>query len=118
MSTVTIHPTYAVRPARRTQASTGQVRLTRRGRLMLFAMMLAFVLAAALTFSDISTATNEAGTEAPTETIVVQPGQTLWDIAAEHSDGDVRKTVHELERLNALDSSMLQAGQELFVPVD
>lgn len=119
MSTMTIHPTYAVRPARRSPAPTGQVRLTRRGRLAVFAVMLAAVLGAALGFSGSSTATSESGPEVRTEMIVVQPGQTLWEIAGEYADGgDVRGAITELEQLNALESSMLVAGQELFVPVD
>ena len=52
-----------------------------------------------------------------TERILVAPGQTLWQIAAEHAeDGDVRAAVDAIEKLNALDSAMLYAGQELFVP--
>jgi LysM repeat protein len=124
MSTMTIHPTYAVRPARRSQApagraTKGQVRLTRRGRLAVFALMLAVVFAVALALSGQSTATGESGQEVRTERIVVAPGQTLWTIATEYADGgDVREAIDELEKLNALDTSMLYAGQELFVPVD
>lgn len=123
MSTMTIHPTYVARPARRSQpqaraTQAGPVRLTRRGRLVVFGVMLAVVFAVALALSGSSTATHESGPEVRTERIVVQPGQTLWAIAQEYGDGDLRETVDELERLNALDSTMLQAGQELFVPVD
>lgn len=114
MSTMTIHPTYAARPATR-----GGVRLTRRGRLVVFAGMLALVFAVALALSGQSTASGEAGADVRTERIVVQPGETLWTIAGAYADGgDIRETIDELEQLNALDTSMLYAGQELFVPVD
>jgi LysM repeat protein len=47
----------------------------------------------------------------------VQPGQTLWSIAADVSHGgDVRDTMAQLERLNHLDSAGLQVGQTLRVP--
>ena len=49
---------------------------------------------------------------------MVGTGDTLWGIAAElDADGDVRSTMREIERLNALDSVALSAGQKLRVPV-
>jgi LysM repeat protein len=49
--------------------------------------------------------------------VSVQPGQTLWDIAASVNDGgDVRTTMSHLEDLNHLDSATLQVGQHLRVP--
>lgn len=120
MSTISIHPTYAVRPARAPRPrAAGQVRLTRRGRLVVFLASLAVVLGAALALSGSSTATRESGPEVATRVVHVGPGETLWQIAAQHAeDGEVREMVDELERINALDSSMLYAGQELHVPVD
>jgi LysM domain len=54
-----------------------------------------------------------AGVAAPT--VVVQPGDTLWSIAAEVAPGtDVRVTVDRLVALNG--SSPIVAGQELVVP--
>ncbi len=117
MSTMTISPTYAARP--RPAAPRGQVRLTRRGRLVVFVLALAFVLTAALALSARSTATSTDGGDTETRVIHVGAGETLWGIAAELADsGDVRAMVDEIEQLNALDSSMLMAGQELHVPVD
>jgi LysM repeat protein len=53
----------------------------------------------------------------PTRVVTVQPGQTLWDIAAGVSDGgDVRTTMAHLEAINHLDSTTLQVGQHLRVP--
>jgi Tfp pilus assembly protein FimV len=65
-----------------------------------------------------SVATERPGTPEPTRTVVVGPGDTLWGIAAEVAPaGEVRSMIDRIERLNALDSAMVQAGQRLQVPV-
>ena len=116
MSTMTITPTYVARPRRAAQRSS--VRLTRRGRLAVFVLALAFVLTAAIFLGTRSTATGESGPEVRTELVMVGEGETLWSIASEIAeDGEVRDMVDRIERLNALDDSMLYAGQELHVPV-
>ncbi len=103
----------AVRPTPR-----GQVRLTRRGRFVVFVAALLFVMGAALFLGATSVATNEAGTDQPTEVVMVGDGDTLWAIAADLAgEGEVRAMVETIQELNALDSSMLVAGQELHVPV-
>lgn len=120
MSTISFAPTFDIRPVRpaRVAAPAGQLRLTRRGRLVLFlgALLAVFVIAFVV-MGGSSASTESGGAPAATERIVVAPGQTLWQIASAHSDGgDVRATVDAIEKLNALDSAMLYAGQELFVP--
>ena len=119
MSTISFAPTFDIRAARTAQVPAGQLRLTRRGRLVVFlgAMLVAFALAIVI-MGGSSASTEAGGTPTATERIVVAPGQTLWDIAAAHSEGDVRTTIDAIEKLNALDSVMLHAGQELFIPVD
>lgn len=110
MSTMTISPTYALRP--------GEVRLTRRGRLAVFLVALAFVLALGVLLGSRSIATDQAGPGEATRVVMVDEGQTLWQIAAGLSeDGEVRSMMHRIEQLNALETSMLYAGQELHVPV-
>ncbi|MDK1017968.1 MAG: LysM peptidoglycan-binding domain-containing protein [Actinomycetota bacterium] len=49
----------------------------------------------------------------------VMPGDTLWEIAREHGpmDGDIRRTVTVIERLNAIRGGQLQAGQIIEIPV-
>ena len=51
--------------------------------------------------------------------MTVQPGQTLWSIAAEaRPDADIRSTVDQIVRLNALeDGAPLPIGATLAVPV-
>ena len=91
-------------------------RLTRRGRLVVFVLAFLVLAAIGVVFAGGSMATSEP--EA-TETVVVEPGQTLWEIAADASDGrDVRDMVGHLVDLNHLDSVVLDAGQSIAVPLD
>ena len=49
------------------------------------------------------------------ETLLVQPGETLWDVARElQPTGDVRSLVDELASLNG--GASLEAGQTLVLP--
>lgn len=91
-------------------------RLTRRGRLVVF--LLAFV---AMIVVAIALAGGSFAGEEPqaTQTVVVNPGDTLWSIASDVSQGDdVRDTMDDLVALNDLDSVALDAGQQLEIPVD
>ena len=55
----------------------------------------------------------------PTFEHVVRSGETLWEIAGDHTaDGaDVRYTVREIRVINVLDSSTIYPGDRLLVPV-
>ena len=110
MSTMTIHhSTFA--------GTTGTMRLTRRGRLVVLTLALLAVLAAGIVIASGSVATDEPGTPEPTRVVMVGTGDTLWDIAADAADdGDVRAMIDRIERLNALDTGMVSAGQKLLVP--
>ncbi len=106
----------AVRAAVRPRRST--VRLTRRGRVVVVvaALLVAFAIGVFVTAAG-SVATQSPGTPEPTRIVQVHSGDTLWGIASELADdGDVRSMMEQIERLNALDSSVLQAGQRLVVP--
>ncbi|WP_435744526.1 LysM peptidoglycan-binding domain-containing protein [Nocardioides sp. SYSU DS0663] len=133
MSTITVNAPRATRiaPARRAGvgasagvgagagAGASGVRLTRRGRLVVFLLALTAVLAAGIFIAAGSVATQEAGTPEPTEVVMVGTGDTLWGIASDLAeDGDVRAMMERIERLNALDSAVLDAGQRLRVPVE
>jgi Tfp pilus assembly protein FimV len=90
------------------------LRLTRRGRLAVFGASLAAVLGLGFSAATHSLADDKPE---PTRSVTVQPGQTLWDIAAGVSaGGDVRSTMAHLEAINHLDSTSLQVGQHLRVP--
>jgi nucleoid-associated protein YgaU len=50
-------------------------------------------------------------------TVVVQPGDTLWTIAAERYPGDdTRARIDEIERLNNLSSPVIAVGETLRLP--
>jgi LysM repeat protein len=106
------------RPTAPASTRAAAVRLTRRGRLVVVvaALLVAFAIGVFVTAAG-SVATQEPGSPEPTRIVQVTSGQTLWDIAAERADGgDVRAMMEKIERLNALDSSVLQVGQRLVVP--
>ena len=111
----------SARPAARVAARPeprGEMRLTRRGRFVVFVAALLLVLGAALFLGATSVATDDAGTDQPTEAVMIGEGDTLWAIASDLApDGEVREMVATIKELNALDSAMLVAGQTLYVPV-
>lgn len=99
------------------RVSSGQVRLTRRGRVVVVLTVLLVALLAFVALGGGSMATSEAGERPATEVVVVNEGDTLWDIAASVAeDGQVRSMVHEIRELNNLDSSVVALGQKLHVP--
>ena len=100
--------------------SRSSVRLTRRGRLVVVvaALLVAFAVGVFVTAAG-SVATQEPGTPEPTKIMQVGSGETLWGIASELADdGDVRGMMTRIERLNALESTVLQSGQRLVVPAE
>ena len=94
------------------------VRLTRRGRLALTLMFLVAVSVVLTVFGATSAATGEAGKPVPTRSVFVEPGDTLWGIAAEvAAPGEVREMTHRIQELNAMSGSGVAVGQELAVPI-
>ena len=51
-------------------------------------------------------------------TVTVQPGETLWTIAASHTanDGDVQETVDKISSVNHLGSTSVLPGQHIRIP--
>ena len=101
------------------------LRLTRRGRIVLIGIPL--VLLAALLFSlagffnSPAKASDSAAdiTTTPTVTVTVQPGESLWGIAASVAPKrDARDVVADIVQLNNLPAGTVFPGQELFVPVN
>jgi len=127
MSTIALQPprvaasrTSHHRPAARRASGAATVRLTRRGRLVLVLIALTAVLVAGFFWGAGSVATQERGTSPATEIVMVAPGETLWEIASRltPSGDDVRDTMYDIKRLNALSSSALDAGQRIRVPAE
>lgn len=119
MSTIAMNPGYSRRPAARPRRdTTGGVRLTRRGRVVVVLLLLALLLALFTVFGPRSAATRDAGAPVRTLTVEVGPGDTLWGIASTVAEpGEVRETVHRIQELNALTGPALRVGQEIAVPV-
>ncbi len=93
------------------------LRLTRRGRaVVLVLLVLLASLASAVLFTTASRA--EDAPAGPPPTIVVQPGDTLWDIATRAMpERHGQAAVDELRRLNDLDGYGVRAGDVLILPV-
>ena len=109
------------RPVREVRRST--VRLTRRGRVVVFAFALVVLFGIALIGARVAFAVEGGGAEkspAPAaHTMVVGDGDTLWDISSEAvagTDASIREMEQTIKELNSLESSMLVSGQTLIIP--
>jgi len=114
--------TAVAKPAVAGNGRPARVRLTRRGRSLALGaarvLVLAALLASAVAIGPAVLATDEAGTPVEVRTVTVQPGQTLWEIAAASgATGDLRDAVYEIEQLNHLDGPVLQIGARVDVPI-
>ena len=94
-----------------------QLRMTRRGRLLLLGILAAVLL---LTVSvgrmGSQAATAVDNGPALTQT-TVQPGDTLWAVARRLAPGsDARQVIAQIRRVNHLADSTLYAGQQLLLP--
>jgi hypothetical protein len=108
-------PMLVTRPVRR--APQGQVRLTRRGKVVVFALALLALLAIALLGAGMAGAASHGG-EVATHDVTVAPGQTLWQLSSSAAHGgDVLSMEQRIKDLNGLDADgMLIAGQHLRIP--
>ena len=100
--------------------SGGELRLTRRGRLVAVAAA-AVVLLAAITLSSgfrAEAGSSPADQGRATGVVVVQAGESLWQIAqAIAPETDPRETVTRIRDLNGLGDRPVRAGESLVVPV-
>lgn len=117
-------------PANRAGNAGGGLQLTRRGRLVFFGIP-ALVMAAALLlmslgifFGSIASPAHASSQIPVTDmseyatTVTVLQGDSLWSIAGESNPTrNIREVVQEIVALNDLGAGVLQAGQQLFVPL-
>ncbi|WP_344966203.1 LysM peptidoglycan-binding domain-containing protein [Salinactinospora qingdaonensis] len=101
-------------------------RLTRRGRLVLvsalataltagFALTVVLTMALGTSAAGASTESDELDTSS--STIVVEDGDTLWEIAQRiRPNHDPRSTVYELVEINDLSDTRIDPGQVLLLP--
>jgi LysM repeat protein len=99
------------------RASSRPLQLTGRGRRLVLALVVLVSLVVAVFFASSSAATENPGSAQPTHVIVVQPGQTLWQIAAPLAgDGEVPEMIDQIMSLNNLSDEGVSVGQRLRVP--
>ncbi len=95
----------------RTTADAGGVRLTRRGRLALFLLVL--IAAAVMGLTGL----RGAGASEPLRSVTVAPGQTLSQIAlAELPTMSISQGIVAIQIANELSTAQVSAGQELVIP--
>ncbi|MFI5626778.1 LysM peptidoglycan-binding domain-containing protein [Nocardioides sp. NPDC051685] len=108
------------RPVREVRRST--VRLTRRGRVVVFAFALVVLFAIAFVGARVAFAVEGGAEKSPSpsaHTMVVGDGDTLWDISSDAvagTDASIREMEQTIKELNGLESSMLVSGQTLIIP--
>jgi nucleoid-associated protein YgaU len=108
-ATVDREQMYAARPATRGPSSLQSDRALRH--LYRWALVLLAALAVMLALSRVAWGGQAAAT------VVVQPGDTLWTIAAERYPGDdTRARIGEIERMNNLSSPVIVVGETLRLP--
>ncbi len=100
----------------RSSRTSSTVHLTHRGRALLVLALVALLLAAfslGRTKSEASTST-----ERPVLTqVTVQQGETLWAVAQRLApEADPRQVIEVIRRVNHLEGSTLQVGQQLLLP--
>ncbi|MCY0904738.1 LysM peptidoglycan-binding domain-containing protein [Arthrobacter sp. H14-L1] len=112
------HTAAAIRSAGR-----APLHLTRRGRFLLVGVPLMLAAIVVLVLAGFFTAPAQAsvgpgsvGVHASMVTVLT--GQTLWSIASTaDSTRDPREVVADIVELNGLSTSVVQPGQQLFVPL-
>ena len=102
-----------------------RTRLTRRGRIVVSALVIAaMLLIAVLAWIGGATRADAAGSGPPPSAVyrnltkvVVEPGESLWTIAAQAEPAaDPRSVIQEIIDLNALGGTSIQPGERLWVP--
>ena len=117
MATMTYSPVLTGATQLRPLPSVPVLRLTRRGRAFLVAVVLLTLIVAAVGLANAVVASSTS--QAPAlERVVVQPGQSLWGYAAKSMPGvDSREALIRIRELNGLSASAtIVPGQVLLVP--
>ena len=112
-------------PVTKPRQARTRARLTRRGRVVVAALLAAsMVLIAALAWLAGTARADTAAGGVPSSavyhslrSVVVQPGQSLWSIATQYEPAsDPRGVIQEIIDLNALSGTSVQPGQHLWLP--
>lgn len=117
MSTAVLSTSTA--PARVAASPASHLRLTRRGRAVVTALIAApLTIGAALLVLNggMAEATVE-NSSAGFEYVSVEPGESLWQLAQSLAPGaDPREVISDITHLNQLESVEVQPGQRLAIP--
>jgi nucleoid-associated protein YgaU len=79
----------------------------------MFVKALSFAVAALLLWT---VAPRPSGAHGDRTVYRVQPYDTLWTIASEHYNGDVREAIWEIQHANQLAGATIRPGQRLVLP--
>jgi nucleoid-associated protein YgaU len=102
---------------RRPTATTAGFRLTRRARRLAVVLTLAVGVAIGSWLGPLIAGGDGDLRLAGVQSVVVQPGDTLWSIAADAAGaGDVRAAVDRIQELNGLQGTVLIPGQVIELP--
>ncbi|OMH31562.1 hypothetical protein BGP79_08925 [Tersicoccus sp. Bi-70] len=99
--------------------------MTRRGRLVFVGLPVLLAVAVLLTVVGVFTTAPAAAEQGvrqvpstPAVQVTVQPGQSLWQVAAAHAHGrDTRDVVAQIVSLNGLSGDRIDAGRKLYIPL-
>ena len=95
----------------------GAVRMTRRGRVLLSALLVGLLVTAFSLGRVGSQAATTARATPVLQQTTVHAGETLWAVARRIApDNDPRDVVQQLRSLNHLERASLQIGQQLLLP--
>lgn len=115
-------PFPSVRATSRSTPARRPIRLTRRGRAVLFLAASSLLAGVVIGSGQWAGAADGSGPAAApsgpaTAVVVVQPGESLWSIAQAVAPGaDPRETVLRLRELNGMADAVVVPGQSLVVP--
>lgn len=88
--------------------------LKNRRRFCLFIMVLTVLLTSTL----FATAVNGADSHHGFETVTIESGDTLWDLAKEYSNGtDIRIYIEKIKDMNDMTDSSIYEGDMLKMPI-
>jgi len=95
-----------------------QLRLTRRGRLVVTLLILMLIIP--VVSAGAAAVADQLGTPQAVIVHTVAPGETLWEIAQAHKKPSVGTwdAIAQIKRLNHIDTSDLYVGQTILISAD
>ncbi len=106
-------------PTSSLRQSAAPVRLTPRGRLVLGLGCVFVLMAGWLTLGSGTADAAPESTGSATHSVVVQPGETLWSLAASVApQSDPREFILRVREMNAIGTDHVFPGQTLIIPAN